>query len=274
MDFSHITSRCFINAPFDQLQQGLLDFFLSHRLQPEIGLEGDSLYSCNLRSFTDVAAALQAAGLACTLHAPFFDLAPGALDRHIRRATREKLRLAFGLIEIFRPVSMVCHLNFEDNKHLVKENEWARYALETWQELLPLAARHNTVITLENTYETGPQQHERILRELDSPQVRFCLDVGHVMAFARNRWQDWLPALEPWLGQLHLHDNTGERDSHLGIGQGSFDFAGLFAYLRQRNLKPVITLEPHSEAGLWQSLESLERLGLFAEPETVNKETP
>ena len=42
--YAHITSRCFINAPFEQLQAGLLDLFLHYRLQPEIGLEGNCLW--------------------------------------------------------------------------------------------------------------------------------------------------------------------------------------------------------------------------------------
>lgn len=262
MTYQHITSRCFISIPFARLRQDLR-FVLAQGIQPEIGLEGDSLYTCSTEGFREIAAALKGAGLRCTLHAPFFDLAPGALDEYILAATREKLRRAFALIEIFQPLSVVCHLGFEENKQGFQEDAWFARALATWQEMLGLAARHRVVLALENTYETEPGRHEKMLAALNSPFARFCLDVGHVMAFAKSTWQEWLPRLSPWLGQLHLHDNHGSRDEHLAPGRGNFDFPGLFAYLRAENLSPIVTLEPHSEEDLWESLAALDRMELF-----------
>jgi len=262
MTYQHITSRCFISIPFARLRQDL-HFVLAHRIQPEIALEGDALYTCAPEEFREIAAALRGAGLRCTLHAPFVDLAPGAMDRYILAASREKLRRAFALIDIFRPLSVVCHLNFEEKRQGYQEEEWFAVALATWQEMLTMAARHRVVLALENTYEGEPSRHARMLAALDSPFARFCLDVGHVMAFAKSTWQEWLPALAPWLGQLHLHDNDGSRDEHLPPGRGIFDFPGLFSYLREKNLSPIVTLEPHSEKDLWESLAALDRMELF-----------
>ena len=262
MSYQHITSRCFINYPFRRLQDEL-DFVLVHRIQPEIGLEGDMLYTVTAAEYREVAKALAEAGLRCTLHAPFFDLSPGALDANILAASRYKLGKAFDLIKIFQPVSVVCHLNYEENKHGYKEADWFNTSLTTWQELLIIAAAAQVPLMLENTYETGPRQHEKMLGALNSPYARFCLDVGHVSAFAKNRWQDWLPDLAPWLGQLHLHDNHGDRDAHLAIGRGGFDFSGLFRYLKEQGLQPLVTLEPHTEDDLWESLATLNRMGFL-----------
>lgn len=259
MSLPHLKSRCFVNAPFAYLKANL-DRFLSEGLQPEIGLEGDVLYSGNKEDFIQVARQLAAHNLGCTLHAPFFELSVGALDPYIRKVSRDKIRRTFDLIPVFQPRSIVCHLGFEKNKHGYKEKEWFRYSLEGWRELLALATEHDTPLMLENTYETNPAQHKKMLQALDSPRARFCLDVGHVLAFAENRWQDWLPELEPWLGQLHLHDNHGDHDAHLAIGQGIFDFNGLFTYLNQRGLSPILTMEPHHENGVEESFAALERL--------------
>jgi sugar phosphate isomerase/epimerase len=257
---SHLTSRCFVNVPFDRLKNEYLDFFLKHRLQPEVGLEGDFFYTETREGYTTVARCLQEAGLPCTLHAPFFDLAPGGSDREVRRVTRAKLGQAFELIPIFKPLSVVCHLNYEENKHGNKKDHWFKHGLDTWRELVNIAEKHRTSLMLENTYEENPKQHQRMFAALGSPHARFCLDTGHTVAFAKNSWQDWLPALEPWLGQLHLHDNNGDSDDHQPIGTGTFDFTGLFEYLRKRRLNPIITLEVRDEEGLWQSLEALDRL--------------
>ncbi len=255
--YKHITSRCFVNAPWYDLKDRYLDLFLHHGIQPEIGLEGLCLYEESEDEFKRVASILKAKQLSCTLHAPFFDLAPGALDPKILQASRNKLRKAARLIEIFQPKSMVCHLNFEENKQGYKMAEWLQAAHATWQELTGIARVQDCILMLENTYENNTEAHETILTKLDSDNAKFCLDVGHLMSFAKTPWQDWLPRLSPWLGQLHLHDNNGETDQHLGLGLGEFDFKGLFHFLSQNNLHPLVTLEPHSEDDLWHALEYL-----------------
>ncbi len=262
MPLAYLKKRCFVNAPFSYLQNNL-SRFIKEGIQPEIGLEGDILYTVNLNDFEALSQTLAKHNLACTLHAPFFELYPGSLDLEIRRASRLKIRKAFDLIPVFKPRSIVCHLGFEENKHGYKESEWFKYSLEAWQEFHAIAEKHKTPFMLENTYEQGPEHHQKILGNLASPYAGFCLDVGHVLAFGRKNWHDWLPAMEPWLGQLHLHDNHGDRDTHLAVGQGIFDFAGFFAYLKERHLGPIITLEPHHENGLQESLKALDRYDIF-----------
>lgn len=258
-----ITQRCFVNAPWQTLKTDYLDLFLEHGIQPEIGLEGTCLYDEDPAEFRRVAETLQRHNLACTLHAPFFDLAPGALDPHILAASREKLRRAFDLLQIFRPRSIVCHLQFEENKQGYKRAAWTAAALATWRQLLQTAAGLKVPIMLENTYEKSPAAHQTILTELNSPYAGFCLDVGHLLSFSHSPWQEWLPTLSSWLGQLHLHDNHGDSDQHLAPGLGKFDFPGLFQFLRLNDLHPLITLEPHSQEDLWQAFAYLEETELF-----------
>ncbi len=241
----------------------MLDEFIRRGLQPEIGLESDLLYDCGRAEFAEMAGRLAENGLACTLHAPFYDLSPGAADRHIAAATRNKLERAFRLIEVFRPASIVCHLSFEENKHGWDRQGWITRACGMFADLVAMAAEHHTPVMFENTYETTPEVHREVLARLDSPYARFCLDCGHTLAFAKTPWQDWLPELAPWLGQLHLHDNMGDIDAHLGLGQGIFDFAGLFAFLEESRIDPILTLEPHQRESLDVSLAYLEEHGIF-----------
>jgi len=261
MSFHTTPERCFINAPIRRLMGELLPLFLKHRLQPEIGLEGDALYTVSRKEWVALAQSLRNEGLACTLHAPFFDLAPGALDAKILAASREKLQRAFELIAIFKPKAIICHLGFERNKHGYKLDEWFATVAETFAQLLEMAAEAKTIMALENTYETEPSQHLRLLEALNSPYARICLDVGHLVAFARCPWQDWLPAL-PLVGHLHLHDNQGVTDTHQAIGHGLFDFAGFFQALADQHLQPRLTLEPHTQEDLWASLDALATLGV------------
>ena len=261
--FSLIKQLCFINAPWYDLKEKYLDLFLLEKIQPEIGLEGLCLYDEQRKDFERVAKLLAQNGLNCTLHAPFFDLAPGGLDPHILAKTRDKLALAFDLIPVFKPRSIVCHLQFEANKHGYVFEQWLKAALDTWTPLINAARRYNVVVNFENTYEHTPGTHTTFLSSLKQPGAGFCLDTGHLMTFAHSTWEQWLPAMLPWLGQLHLHDNNGARDEHLAPGKGLFDFPGLFAFLRKNGSRPILTLEPHSEDDMRQSFLYFETTGLL-----------
>lgn len=263
LQYSHITKKCFINAPYDQLESGLLDFFVQNSLQPEIGLEGECLWNVPHENFQRTADTLRENDLPCTLHAPFFDLAPGGIDSKIREITRDKLRKAFELIPVFRPESIVCHLGYDDNKHSYKLDRWLKHSIETWQELIGIATDNDTLVMFENTYETNPDIHYKLFSETNSPQLRFCLDTGHLTAYAGTPWQLWTDKLLPWLGQLHLHDNQGSRDEHIAIGHGVFNFSELIDFLVQEKRFPLITLEPHSQEDLFLSLENLARTNLL-----------
>jgi sugar phosphate isomerase/epimerase len=261
-NLSHILAHCFVNIPFAEFDK--YEHLVSqYSINPEIGLDGDALYTFSRHDFLDRANFLTDRGLSCTLHAPFHDMLPGARDQYVLKAVRDKLRRCFDLIEIFNPRSVVCHLGYLDYIHSYDMGQWLATSLETWQECLEVAKQHSTPIMFENTYENGPHVHKIILEALDSPYALFCLDVGHLLAFAQEPLLEWLATLEQWLGQLHLHDNHGYRDEHLPVGTGDFDFPGLFAYLKSRNLNPIITLEPRSESDLWNSLNALDRFSIF-----------
>ncbi len=254
---TQLKKKCFFNAPWYDLKNKYLELFLEQRIQPEIGLEGACLYDESLDDFQKISYQLEKRGLKCTMHAPFFDLSAGSLDPHILKISREKIHKAFKLIPIFKPRSIVCHLQFEDNKHSYVYEKWFHNIIETWHELIVIAEQHNTVVMFENTYETSPKVHKHFLQELNSNSAGFCLDVGHLMAFSKTRWQQWLPELLPWLGQLHLHDNDGNHDAHLAPGLGQFNFLELLAFLKNNNSHPIITYEPHSENDLWKTFDFL-----------------
>ncbi|OQX05316.1 MAG: hypothetical protein BWK76_27680 [Desulfobulbaceae bacterium A2] len=258
-NYPHITRRCFVNAPLEQLEAGLLDTFLRHDLQPEIGLEWNELASFSREQGVRISTALRDRGLACTLHAPFFDLAPGAGDPDILAATRAKLGRAFDLLPVFQPRAVVCHLGYDDKQHRGRQEQWLRNSLATWWELLGRAAALAIPVHFENTYEYGPEHHVRLLTALGMDNAGFCLDVGHALAFGREPLDIWIEALHPWLRQLHLHDNDGTWDEHRAIGSGKVDFQLLLQELERYALQPIVTLEPHSELDLWGSLAALDK---------------
>jgi sugar phosphate isomerase/epimerase len=188
------------------------------------------------------------------------DLAPGALDDKIREVTARRLLETMKLVPLFRPLSVVFHVGYDDRCYSAYRQEWLAGSLATWEPIARRAEELGVTISLENVYEQTPDMIVALLDSLSSRSVGFCLDVGHQNAFSTTPLPEWLKVLGARLTEIHLHDNDGRGDDHQPIGRGSVAFSTLFAYLVEAGLRPVITLEPHAEASLWKSLEALETL--------------
>lgn len=260
-----ILKKVQIHMPFHMLRDRYLPMVLKERINPEISFNHETLDRFRPDDYRKVAAALLDAGLTTTIHAPFMDLRPGALDPKIRRATAGRLRQVFDLAPAFRPRSIVCHPSFDGRYYVSTEAQWLENSIATWQSFLALAEEMDTLIALENVYETDPRLLKELLCSLSSPRICFCFDTGHFNAFAEAPLGDWISQLGPVTGQLHLHDNHGIADEHLPPGEGNFPFGDLLQKLRDLGRQPIITLEAHSERHLWRSLENIKTMKLLME---------
>ncbi|MBW2108624.1 MAG: sugar phosphate isomerase/epimerase [Deltaproteobacteria bacterium] len=249
--------------PFMMLCEKHLPMVIRHRINPEIGLDGDVIDTCSPKALAEVASVLRQEGLGVTLHGPFYDLVPGGLDKTMVKATRRRLRQTFDLIPLFEPKSIVCHTGFDRKRYHEVRDQWLDTSVQTWSPLVDDLGNTRTVLVLENVYEKTPTMLERLLKALDSDQAGFCFDTGHMNAFSDTAMQGWLESLGPFLKQMHLHDNNGIWDDHLALGNGNIDFDTLFRHMELRGLRPIITLEAHQEDWVWDSLNTLSRSAPF-----------
>ncbi len=255
-----LKSQVQVNIPFPYLWRGYLERFLELGLNPEIGLDAYSLGHYPPAVFRRAARAFHASQRRITLHGPFQDLLPGALDDAILAASRRRLRQAFRYLPVFQPRSIVCHLGYEARFYGGDTPKWLARAVATWKELAARAAAHGVMVMLENVYETEPELHLEIVHRVGAANLGVCLDVGHLFAFGGGDWPRWLETLAPVIGQLHLHDNHGAADSHLALGDGSIPLSEILQFLADRQPRPLITLEPHQEGSLQPSLDFLARI--------------
>ncbi len=252
-----LVARVQVNVPFGFLQSGYLEKFLHRGLNPEIGLDAYSLGHYPPGVFRRVARAFQGAGRRITLHGPFQDLAPGGLDDGILAVSRRRLRQAFRYLPVFRPVSVVCHLGYEARHYGWNQERWLAHSAATWKELAALAAPYGAMVMLENVYETEPELFLDVLDRVGAPNLQVCFDAGHLLAFSTGDFPRWLETLAPVIGQLHLHDNHGDADTHLALGTGRVPLKDTLDYLASQGRQPLITVEPHQEGSLEPSLEYL-----------------
>jgi sugar phosphate isomerase/epimerase len=250
-----------VHAPFRMLRHGLLAELLAQGLNPEIYFDARALDELTADEAETVAAALRGAGRRVTFHAPFQDLVPGSTDPALRAATRRRFAQLLELVPAFGPRTVVAHAGYDWRRHAHVRDAWIENSVAFWSEVAATLGRAGCRLMLENVYEHRPAEIGELLARLAPQGVGLCLDLGHLAAFGRGVLGDWLEALGGRIGQLHLHDNRGERDEHLPLGAGGIDFAPLFAYLRAaRAAPPLVTLEMHQPQDLAPCLEALARL--------------
>jgi sugar phosphate isomerase/epimerase len=138
----------------------------------------------------------------------------------------------------------VCHRAGIDNLILHggshdDQQEGIRLTREALASVLPMFEAAEVVLNLENHYPYGyrdchelfsePWEFQRVL-DLDSPSLRFCFDTGH--GNMSKNGVELIRELAPWLSYVHLADNGGVDDDHCGFREGTTDWDGYLAALR------------------------------------------
>ena len=126
----------------------------------------------------------------------------------------------------------------------------ARRSLE---ELVPLAEELGIAICLENIFQPCNLVDDvlTLIKEFPSPCVGACFDIGHAHMMEHgmevencvvpSHWEgicpvpwehDILDRMLPHIVDCHLHDNSGDFDTHTIPGMGTIDWAPAMAKLR------------------------------------------
>ncbi|PKN76525.1 MAG: hypothetical protein CVU52_04365 [Deltaproteobacteria bacterium HGW-Deltaproteobacteria-10] len=257
-----ILNKVHVHMPFHYLTQ-FQEMILQKKMNLEIYFGHDTLNKLDKAKCRQTAELLTNSGVKFTFHAPFMDLRPGALDDKIRRVSIDRIKQVFDLVPYFHPLRIVCHPAYDSRYYVSCDEEWIENSAATWRELIALIAETETKIALENVYEREPSVLRRLFERLNSDRICFCFDTGHFNVFARAPLGHWLAEMGKYLGHLHLHDNHGRFDEHLPVGNGTFPFADLFQALQDSKTQPLITLEAHAQADLWQSLDNIKMMGIL-----------
>jgi sugar phosphate isomerase/epimerase len=97
-----------------------------------------------------------------------------------------------------------------------------------------------------------------VLRQIDSPALMACVDVGHTHLFSSIDLDTWLDVMAPYLIHVHLNNNLGKVDEHLSLDAGVIDYEEVLPKLRALPLRPAFSLEIEDVADIRRSLPYLE----------------
>ena len=181
---------------------------------------------------------------ALSIHAPFMDLSPGAVDRKVRDVTIGRFSDVLDFAEILKPKAIVFHSGYDKWKFDGRVDIWLEGSLVTWKTINKRASDMGVRIAIENIFEDEPENLRVLAEEMNSENFGLCFDTGHFNLFSRLPLVKWLEMIKMYIVELHLHDNLRYADQHLPIGDGNFDFASLFRTIE--GIDCVYTIEAHT----------------------------
>ena len=262
---------CYVNLPsrWMHAQAAWSSWFVNGRIAPEFGLDAASVALPDAWH-KDMAARFRDAGLACSVHLPFLAVDPGDPDALKSSRARDDLRRGAELAGIYGARHMIGHPYYRTKSREKELDRWLETSRAIWPELPKISG---APLFLENTYETSPDAIAALVAALQEetaggPLIGICFDVGHWRSFAGKKdpaeLDPWLDAFHPFALHLHLHDNDGSFDQHLGLGKGDVPFGALFAKLDTRRKRVTATLEPHDTEAFAASIAWLAENGPIA----------
>ncbi|MDR0791374.1 MAG: sugar phosphate isomerase/epimerase, partial [Methanomassiliicoccaceae archaeon] len=73
---------------------------------------------------------------------------------------------------------------------------------------------------------------------VDGTEVKVCFDIGH--ANTMSQIDEMMDLLSDRIKNIHIHDNNGDNDDHMTIGDGRIDFPPILKRLSKYNGKYII----------------------------------
>lgn len=186
-----------------------------------------------------------------TMHFPFRNIDLG-MDEAVWTSLIQKITRTFEIGRLFKVALTIFHPGMQRKSPHMTREQWFRIASERLQWLADLAVDAGTVLTLENIYDSSPEDLLTLIH-LTERNIGLCIDTGHLNIFSRCPLKAWFE--QGYVREIHIHDNHGKKDSHMEPGAGTFPFDELASILMSMKIKPALMFEPADRATAERGIE-------------------
>jgi len=175
-----------------------------------------------------------------SMHGPFADLCAGGMDAEIRRVTRLRYDQAIVTARDLGINRIILHHGYIPGTSLTAG--WLKRITEFWRDLLA-DLPPDMHIHLENHLEHDTRLIGEVIDRVGDPRLDICLDIGHAHCHGRIPAAEWPRRLGGRISYVHLHDNHGESDEHLALGDGTIDLPAVLEALEEHCPEAIWALE-------------------------------
>jgi sugar phosphate isomerase/epimerase len=245
-----------LNEPFQSALKRLTQVDVKH-----IELADEGLHTLNKRRAKNLNKITETRDIDFVVHSPWAGVNIATPDPALRRAVLKRLERSIVFsgqlgcrLWLFHPGSRTGLSQFYPG------NDW-QLNLQSVRTLLNVARREGVNVAIENTPEPFPSlmksvaDFHRFYEDLDD-DIGIVLDVAH--ANLNNQIQNFIDQFSKKIVHMHVSDNNGDSDMHLGIGHGNIDWKNVAKLVKAADYGNLIIIE--STEHIEESLQHLRKL--------------
>jgi sugar phosphate isomerase/epimerase len=159
-----------------------------------------------------------------SVHAPLSDVNIGAINPRMRTAALGEVLEALDIAHRMNIDLMTVHPGFMSPLAVLDRDTAVQATKESLKAIDARGKDLGVRIALENMPEmpvSMAKVPEELLEFMEGTELGVCFDIGH--ANTVGNIPDFLSIKERFIN-MHVHDNVGDRDRHMVIGEGNIDF--------------------------------------------------
>jgi sugar phosphate isomerase/epimerase len=248
-----------LGEPFNTMVQRLATVETSY-----VEVVDDGLHALNKKRVATLNEAAESRSLKFTVHCPFADINVSSSSKLMLNASLKRLRQSMAYANQLNAQLFVLHSGLQSGiSPFYPGKDWEQN-VQSIRLLHKTATEHGLTVAIENLPQKygsimkTPEDFKRLYQETSLNDVGIVLDVGHANLEAQT--EPFLKQLPDKIWHMHLSDNLGEQDQHLGIGNGKIDWQQFARTLKKIGYDKTIMIE-----SVYQVEESLKKLKqLFA----------
>lgn len=202
---------------------------------------------------------LESYNLKYSIHAPFMDVNIASPQDQSRLNSIAQIKSSIDLANEINAEAVVVHpglISFLANKYFKKEVY--EFANESIKEIGDYAKDLGVMATIENmpNFESMIYQNIADLNQLlVENEMHMTLDIGHANHVGYTPDEMIFDSIK----HIHVHDNLGDDDSHLPLGEGSIDLKYIINTLESKNYDGIYILEVNDYDSIKKSNEYMKK---------------
>jgi sugar phosphate isomerase/epimerase len=230
-----------LSKPFKEMTKQIIGAETTY-----IEIVDDGLHELNKQRVSTLNDIKASNNIEYSVHAPFADINIASPSKPLLKAMLKRMKTSITLARELNAYAWVFHPGIKTGiSSFYPGMDWLRN-LKTTRLLVKIASEYGVKIVIENVPEPFPflmksvEDFTRFYAEVDE-EIGLVLDIGH--ASLNGQIERFLTTFKDRIVHMHLSDNDGKEDQHLGVGRGTIDWEKTADLMRRISYDRVAVIE-------------------------------
>jgi sugar phosphate isomerase/epimerase len=212
-----------------------------------IEIVDDGLHTLNKRRVSILNDVCKSTGIKFTVHSPFADINISSPSKPMLNFIIKRLKRSMFFAKVLDAKLWVLHPGIKTGISMFYPGMDWKQNIASINLLYSYAKDLGIQMAIENLPQkygfimNTPEHFQRFYEESSLQDVGIVLDTGHSNLEART--EAFLRKLPEKIVQIHISDNLGEDDQHLGVGYGNINWIDFSKILSEINYEGIIMIE-------------------------------